>query len=295
MQNPMLGSLALLDMSGLVLLGAIVATLVASLLANAAVHRRYAALSRVVTRLASGGADPADVPTGVLARILREVVEARRRHGGEVNTQAIIEESFHKELRGVLAAERFVKAATGLVIILGLMGTLYGNTLSIGKLVGLVGANGAGAEDLTEALTRGLTDALRGMSVAFVASFTGVASAVVLTVANAVANVGERRVAAMVEIEGYVDNVVLGGEPVGVGGASQAMTEAFAASVAQLDEVVARFDHSLRTFAASTRDFQEFNHHLKDNVQRMSLGFGDMSDALRAHAAAFSPPPRERR
>ena len=50
---------------------------------------------------------------------------------------------FQAELRPLLLAERFVRAATGLVIILGLLGTFYGLTLSIGKLVHLVAVTAA--------------------------------------------------------------------------------------------------------------------------------------------------------
>jgi hypothetical protein len=45
--------------------------------------------------------------------------------------------------------------------------------------------------------------------------------------------------------------------------------------------VVGKFEAALTRFSGSTRDFQEFNLHLKDNIQRMSLSFGDLSDALR--------------
>ena len=41
------------------------------------------------------------------------------------------------------------------------------------------------------------------------------------------------------------------------------------------------FESALGAFSAGTRDFSEFNAHLKDNVQRMSLSFGDLSDALK--------------
>jgi hypothetical protein len=45
--------------------------------------------------------------------------------------------------------------------------------------------------------------------------------------------------------------------------------------------VIGRFEGALGTFAGNTRDFQEINLHLKDNIQRMSLSFADASDALR--------------
>ncbi|HEY6877359.1 MAG TPA: hypothetical protein VI299_05035, partial [Polyangiales bacterium] len=69
-----------------------------------------------------------------------------------------------------------------------------------------------------------------------------------------------------------------------VGGAdarTEQMLGAFAHSVGQLDAVIGRFEGALGTFANNTRDFHEFNLHLKDNIQRMSLSFADLSESLR--------------
>ena len=116
----------------------------------------------------------------MLTRIVKEAEEARAR-SGEVNTQAIIEDGFRAELRPLLLAERFARASTGLVIILGLLGTFYGLTLSIGKLVHLVSADPGAAADVTQTVTHGLSQALTGMAVAFSNSLVGILSAVVLT------------------------------------------------------------------------------------------------------------------
>jgi hypothetical protein len=66
----------------------------------------------------------------------------------------------------LLLAERFVRAATGLVIILGLLGTFYGLTSSIGRLVQLVAGDTGGVSDITQGVTTELTQALSGMAVA---------------------------------------------------------------------------------------------------------------------------------
>jgi hypothetical protein len=57
----------------------------------------------------------------------------------------------------------------------------------------------------------------------------------------------------------------------------------FSAAVAGLETAVMQFGASLQTFAGTTRDFREFNLHLKDNVQRMSLSFADASEAVKHH------------
>ena len=55
----------------------------------------------------------------------------------------------------------------------------------------------------------------------------------------------------------------------------------FGETVARLEGAVAGFETALTQFASSSRDFREFNHHLKDNIQRMSLSFGDLSESLK--------------
>ena len=138
----------------------------------------------------------------VLNRIVQEAEDDARR-SRDANTQAIIEDAFHAELRAWLTLERFVRAATALVLIIGLLGTFYGLTVSIGRLVHLVAAD-AGTGDVAQALTRGLTQSLSGMAAAFSNSLVGVASAVVLSVLGVVNNVTDQRTALMVRIETYL-------------------------------------------------------------------------------------------
>jgi hypothetical protein len=61
----------------------------------------------------------------------------------------------------------------------------------------------------------------------------------------------------------------------------------FDESVVRLQGAVAQFEGALQAFALSTRDFREFNLHLKDNVQRMSLSFGDFSESLKSELVAL--------
>jgi hypothetical protein len=190
----------------------------------------------------------------VLNRILREA-EADARRSRERNTQAIIEEAFQSDLRGLLLAERFVRAATGLVLVLGLLGTFYGLTLSIGKLVHLVSADSDGASDIAQALTHGLTQALSGMAAAFSNSLVGVASAVVLTLLGVANNVTDRRTALMTRIETYLDRLLA--TPAAAAGDTGAALLGFGDSVRRLEGAVARFESALQAFAASTNDLRE--------------------------------------
>src|SRR4051812_42916208 len=178
MHDALLGSLPMVGLSGYIVMTTIVILVVAALLVTGYVRGRYRSLSADVRR--NGGQVPPMFQTPTLNQIARELQTVAGQHGGEVNTQAIIEHNIQSELGGLLACERFVKAATGLTIILGLLGTFTGLTLSIGKLGTLVSGSTAGVADITESLTKGLTQALAGMSLAFATSLFGIASAIVM-------------------------------------------------------------------------------------------------------------------
>jgi hypothetical protein len=222
----------------------------------------------------------------VLQRIFGDATKAAQR-SREMNAQAIIEERFQSDLKPLLLAERFVRAATGLVIILGLLGTFYGLTLSIGRIVHLVAADTAGTADVAQSVSQGLTHALSGMAVAFSNSLVGILSAVILTVFGVVSSVSDRRNAVMVQIETCLDRVRLPGP--GADGTVDPALSGFGASVTRLDTTVARFEAALHSFATTTKDFHEFNAHLKDNVQRLSLTFADLSDSLKTQLGALPP------
>jgi len=112
----------------------------------------------------------------------------------------------------------------------------------------------------------------------------------VMTLAGVFFNVADRRTAFTVQLEDYLDNVLLaahrqagagGAVVVGGGGALEPLVARFGQSVAALESAVGQFQGALNTFSGTTRDFREFNLHLKDNIQRMSLAFGDLSETLK--------------
>ena len=287
MHDGLLGSLPLVGFSGYIVMAAIVALIVVALLVTAYVRGRYALLSGDVRR--NLGQVPPQFRSETLSQIAREVQQAAVQHAGEINTQAIIDHHIQSDLGVLLTGERFVKAATGLTIILGLLGTFTGLTMSIGKLATLVSGSTTGVADVTEALTKGLTQALSGMSLAFATSLFGIASAIVMTLAGVFFNVADRRTAFTVQLEDYLDNVLLaahrqggaGGVVVAGSGALEPLVARFGQSVAALEAAVGQFQGALNTFSGTTRDFREFNLHLKDNIQRMSLAFGDLSETLK--------------
>jgi hypothetical protein len=283
MTSTMLAGLSLIDTTGLAILATTVTTLLLGIVANLWLRARYGALEKDLRR----SRDPGTAFSHpVLNHIVRDATEAAQR-SREMNTQSIIDERFQSDLRPMLFAERFVRSATGLVIILGLLGTFYGLTLSIGKIVHLVSAETGGVGDAGLGVSQGLTNALSGMAVAFSNSLVGILSAVILTVLSVLSNVSDRRTAVMIQIETYLDR--LGAQRASASAASESTLAGFGTSVARLDGAVARFESALQAFSTTTRDFHEFNAHLKDNVQRLSLTFADLSDSLKAQFGPTIP------
>lgn len=255
MLTAILDGLSLVDTAGHLILATTLACLVLGVCANLLLRARYAALERDLRQ--NQGTNQAFTHS-VLNAIVRDAQEAARR-SLEINAQAIIEDNFQAELKPLLLAERFVKASTGLAIILGLLGTFYGLTLSIGRLVHLVSADAGAASDIGQTLTSGLTQALAGMAVAFSNSLVGIVSAVVLTVVGVVSNVTDRRIALMIRVETYLDRMLPGRDGASGGANLDRTVAAFGDSVARLERVVARVEGALDALSTSTRDLREFN------------------------------------
>ncbi len=280
-----LGALSILDARAYLIIAAILLVLVVSIGLSLYIRGRYAELERDLSTHAGPEQPFSD---RMLTRILADARNSRQWYGQGADHQASIEQHFQSELGGLLLGERFIRAAPGLTIIFGLVGTFYGLALSIGKMVVLVSGGKGAATDVASAMTQGLTQSLSGMSVAFSTSLFGIAAAVVLTLFGVFVNVPDRRTALLIAIETHLGRV-LGGEggARGRAGAEPMMAE-FAGAVAALRQSVDHFDSALQAFASTTRDFHEFNHHLKDNVQRMSLSFSDLSTTLNNHTAALT-------
>ena len=41
-----------------------------------------------------------------------------------------------------------------------------------------------------------------------------------------------------------------------------------------------KFDHALNMFSDNIRDFTEFNHHLRANIQRLNVGLDNFNDQI---------------
>jgi hypothetical protein len=250
MPNAILDGLSLVDAVGTAVLVANAACLLLGIGVHAVLRARYAALRRDL----DGLDDPRPrFRHRVLERIFGEAEEDARR-AGEPNTQAIVEDAFQSDLRGLLLGERFLRAATGLALILGLLGTFYGLTLSIGRLVHLVSADPGTSGDVAQALTRGLTQGLSGMAAAFSNSLVGVVSAVVLSVLGVVNNVTDLRTGLMIRIETVLARKLP--RRTSRDGAASAASD-FADAVRRLEGAVVRFESALQSFATKTNDLRE--------------------------------------
>jgi hypothetical protein len=250
MPNAILDGLSLVDSFGQALLVFNLLCLLAGLVAHVVLRSRYRAL---VVDLDNHPEPSARFDHPVLNRIVQDAEDDARR-SPEPNTQAIIEDRVQSDLRGWLLLERFVRAATSLVLIIGLLGTFYGLTVSIGRLVHLVAADAGTTGDVAQALTRGLTQSLSGMAAAFSNSLVGVASAVVLSLAAIVNNVTDQRTGLMLRIETTLARRLPRRAAAGDVGPSVA---SFADAVRRLEGAVTRFDEALGTLSAAARDVRE--------------------------------------
>jgi len=250
MSNTILDGLTLIDTNGRLILAATGASLFGAVAAHVFLRARYAGIERDLRR--NGDPSP-QFESPVLRRIVHDAERAVQR-SGEASTQAIIEDDFQSELKSLLLAERFVRGATGLVLVLGLLGTFYGLTMSIGKLVGVLTGDSGAVVDVSQAITLGLTDALSGMAIAFSNSLLGVGAAVVLTALGILNNVTDQRTGLMVQIETYLDRTLPKSRP---HDAPLGSVGEFNSSVARLDTVVARLESAMLRFVTSTNDLRK--------------------------------------
>lgn len=225
-----------------------------------------------------------------------------------VNTYAIVETNVSKHWGIILLGERFQKTAVSLMIILGLMGTFFGLTMSVDRLVSLLG----NLDNLSDIIPT-MASSVEGMAIAFNTSLFGIGGSVILTVIRMIVSMEQRREDIAIHIEDYLDNVIAKafaeekfneydklvhamenvfkefGTQVSLTFADVVKSstqqidnsaEAIATLAGGLKESIATFESTVNTFSDNTRDFSEFNYHLRENIQRMSLTFSDFSASL---------------
>ncbi|MCM1990113.1 hypothetical protein [Oceanirhabdus seepicola] len=257
-------------------------------------------------------------PTGTFeSEVLKNIVKKYRRAGennvGEINTQAIIEKEFNGRLKMLNTAERFVKHSSSLMIIFGLLGTFAGLTIAVSKLVSTLTVNQQSIESVSGVID-GLLSSIGGMSVAFTTSLVGIIGSIIITLIKVVINPVHIREELMVMTEEYLDNVIAkefikeevdnideveerfeilfdrvteqvesGYKRVierSVSGLLE-VVKVMETNGANINTSVDKFDKTIDKFVANSREFSEFNHHLKDNISRMNVTLSDFTDNIK--------------
>ena len=234
----------------------------------------------------------------------------------EVNTLAIIEKNISIHMRSVHFGERFIKKSVSLMIILGLLGTFYGLILSIDELVLMLGDTQQA--DSVESITGGLISSITGMSVAFITSMFGIGASIFTNIVNIFFGLATAKENVTVALEEYLDNHLMVSKN-GLGAVdaegntalslsfdrfndsltqslrtvteeiSEKLSESTGDLVLTAESVkssVVKFDHALNLFSDNIRDFTEFNHHLRANIQRLSVGLDNFNDKIESKSEA---------
>ncbi|MCT4564700.1 MAG: MotA/TolQ/ExbB proton channel family protein [Maledivibacter sp.] len=297
----------------IVIIAAILAIFISAFVISLSLRKRY--FSMLWDLQEDKNREAAIFESKVFNDIVDDYKLAAKARVNEINTQAIIEKNFNKELSSQYLGEKFIKRAVSLMIVLGLLGTFYGLTLSISELVKTLAASGGiDVLDSMDSVIEGLISSVKGMSVAFVTSLFGIASSILLTIISIFVGVEEVRESVMIEMEEFLDNTLaqrvgtivetpealvknelvesLGEFNVKLEKSMKEISEVLSVRLASatsgieqfsesLLKSVEKFDNSLNVFAENTRDFSEFNHHLKTNIQRMNVSFNDFSEELK--------------
>ncbi len=228
----------------------------------------------------------------------------------EINTVAIIEKNINDHMKTIQLGERFIRKAVSMMIILGLLGTFFGLILSIQQLVEML----SNTQEITgvDAITQGLIDSITGMSVAFITSMFGISASILANIINILFGLLDAKESLITHIEEYLDNNLMVSAN-GLGAVDEDGNTALSLSFENFNETlstnlrgiatditkqladstgdmvltaesikssVVRFDHSLNQFSDNIRDFTEFNHHLRTNIQRLSVSFDDFTGEM---------------
>lgn len=255
---------------------------------------------------------------GLLNRIVQDYKAASSSPYSDVNTQAIIEKTFMDDLKILLIGENMVKKSIGMLIVLGLLGTFIGLSISVSEMVGVLlpGSGSTGSLDWNFILEK-LGGAAQGMGAAFITSLVGIAFSIVLTIFFIALDCEDEKNKLMVNIEEYLDNVIAVAitkdketeytmlnrilrdtfidfgnkietslrDTVNEFGNKLSNTVMDVSVTSQaLDNTIDRFDASLATFAESIRDFSEFNTNLRNNVEIMDVSFIKMAESMSSSA-----------
>lgn len=224
--------------------------------------------------------------------------------GSDVNTPAIVDSAMSAVLKGSSLMERFIKNVVALLITLGLLGTFIGLTMAVGDLATMFqNGNGQDVMATLENVEGGLMSSLSGMGVAFTTSLVGIATSILFTLLNIFISPLHKREQFVVSLEDYLDNVLapklktsrpgdneeilkmmdnaLGRHSRTIADSLTDSSQMLQDTALWLNDVMKRFATTCDSFNENVRDFSEFNHNLRNNIERMDVNFIRLVDVMK--------------
>jgi len=285
---------------GLVVIVAIAALFVLSVLLVFYVSARYKYLSAMVS-------GTPDRDNAFMRFVVNDFAAAYKKYGLEVNTPALVSNAVNVKLSGLLLIERFLNNAVSLFVTLGLFGTFLGLSLSVSSLTELIGySNTDQWLSVLDSVGNGLMSALSGMGVAFYTSLVGVACSIVLTLLRSVLSPQAQREKLETQVELWLDHTIAPTLPTEKAKDNadlvRQMIRALDAAAASMDKTMKQatdelkmtlaasrepldeFNKTVNDFNEGVRDFSEFNYNLRGTVERMDVCIRDLVGVLRSSA-----------
>ena len=227
--------------------------------------------------------------------------------GADINTPAIVDSAMESVFKGSSLMERFLKNVVSLLITLGLLGTFIGLTMAVGDLASMFG-NGDTADVLAtlEIVGSGLLSALSGMGIAFTTSLIGIGCSIIFTVSNIIISPMQKKEQFAVLLEDYLDNYLapqlkknrpddnaaimaalddaLSRHSITISESLKGSSQMLQDTAIWLNDVMKKFGTTCDSFNGNVRDFSEFNHNLRNNIERMDVNFIRLVEAMRENS-----------
>ena len=237
------------------------------------------------------------------------------------NTWAMIERHFSRQQKGLDRAVALIKNLPILMMILGMIGTVYEFSMYWAKMAEHM-KSAASVEVLKtiDNLAADFIFSANGMSNAFIPCLYGATFAILLKITANIFDLEEGKNTVMVELEDYLDNVL---EPqlaqsreteidllkniliqsfdgfkedfgTSLVNSAEGINTCFlnaagyiSASTEKLAGSISSFNGSIEKLCGVTKDFSEFNYNLKSNIERMDLCFADLRESMVESAKAI--------
>lgn len=227
--------------------------------------------------------------------------------GSDINTPAIVDSAMESSLKGFSLMERFLKNVVSLLITLGLLGTFIGLTMAVGDLASMFD-KGDTADVLAtlEIVGSGLLSSLSGMGIAFTTSLVGIGCSIIFTIMNIIISPTQKKEQFIIMLEDYLDNTLapklkssrpddnaeimallddsLSRHSATISDSLKDSSQMLQDTAIWLNDVMKKFGTTCDSFNGNVRDFSEFNHNLRNNIERMDVNFIKLVEVLRENS-----------